>query len=75
MLSMSCCIFIAFVYDIMLVLSLSVEFTVNSVRHTVRHGSVGSSAADNWVCRTLKNRNPDFGFLAEMESETLVRGF
>jgi len=75
MLSMSCCIFIAFVYDIMLVLSLSVEFTDNSVRHTVRHGSVGSSAADKWVCRTLENRNPDFGFLAEMESETLVRGF
>lgn len=72
---MSCCIFIAFVYDIILVLCLRVEFTDNSVRHTVRHGSVGSSAADNWVCRTLKNRNPDFGFLAEVESETLVRGF
>ena len=75
MLSMSCCIFIAFVYDIMLVLSLSVEFTDNSVRHTVRYGSVGSSAADNWVCRTMKNRNPDFGFPAERKTDTLLRGF
>jgi len=75
MLSMSCCIFIAFVYDIMLVLSLRIEFTDNSVRHTIRHEPSAAVLSTYWVCRTLKNRNPDFGFLAEMESETLVRGF
>jgi hypothetical protein len=73
--SMSCCIFIAFVYDIILVLCLRVEFTDNSVRHTKRHETVGSGAADILGLPHIENGNPDFGFLAERKTDTLVRGY
>jgi hypothetical protein len=56
--SMSCCIFIAFVYDIILVLCLRVEFTDNSVRHTRRHETVGSSAADILGLPHIEKREP-----------------
>ena len=62
MLPMSCCIFIAFVYDIILVLSLSVEFTDNSGRQP--YGMSPSAAV-----------LPTIGSAAQRKTGTLILGF
>ena len=71
---MSCCILIAFVHDIILVLGLYVEFMGNSVRHTYLGMSRSAHAVDTWVWRKKRDWDPNFGSQAEIKSDTLWEG-